>query len=81
MFVELPDDAVDGLAAAVRFHRWSRGEHGTVIRLVCSWATDTSTVDRLLDEVRRALAPSNATETPPGEARESGAMPGTGYGA
>jgi threonine aldolase len=65
VFVELPDDAVDRLAAAVRFHRWSRGERGTVIRLVCSWATDEATVDRLVDEVRWALAPPTASEIPP----------------
>lgn len=55
VFVELPGDAVERLAAAVRFHRWSRSESGTLIRLVCSWATDDATVDRLVDEVRRAL--------------------------
>ncbi|MGA9113798.1 MAG: hypothetical protein WB802_08395, partial [Candidatus Dormiibacterota bacterium] len=66
VFVELPGDAVDRLAAAVRFHRWSRGAHGTVIRLVCSWATDEATVDRLIDEVRWALAAPPASEVPPG---------------
>ena len=81
VFVELPGDAAARLATAVRFHVWSRGERGTLIRLVCSWATDDATVDRLIDEVRRALAPSTATETPPGEAPESGTMPGTAHGA
>ena len=81
VFVELPGDAAARLATAVRFHVWSRGERGTLIRLVCSWAADDATVDRLIDEVRRALAPSTATETPPGEAPESGTMPGTAHGA
>ena len=66
VFVELPGDAVGRLAAAVRFHVWSRGERGTLIRLVCSWATDEATVDRLVDEVRWALAPPTASEIPPG---------------
>ncbi len=57
VFVELPGDAAARLAAAVRFHVWSRGESGTLIRLVCSWATNGAAVDRLIDEVRRALAP------------------------
>ncbi|MGO8687067.1 MAG: threonine aldolase family protein [Candidatus Dormibacteria bacterium] len=66
VFVELPADAATRLAAAVRFHIWSRGERGTLIRLVCSWATDEATVDRLIDEVRRALAPTTAAKAPPG---------------
>ena len=66
VFVELPGDAVGRLAAAVCFHVWSRGERSTLIRLVCSWATDEATVDRLVDEVRWALAPPTASEIPPG---------------
>jgi threonine aldolase len=66
VFVELPADTATRLAEAVRFHVWSRGEGGTLIRLVCSWATDEASVDRLVDEVRRALTPATATETSPG---------------
>jgi len=76
VFVELPDDAAARLAAAVRFHLWSRGERGTLIRLVCSWASDEATVDRLIGEVRRALAPSSAGEMPPGRLPAAGGAPG-----
>ena len=81
VFVELPDDAATRLATAVRFHVWSHGERGTVIRLVCSWATDEATVDRLIDEVRGALAASTGTATPPGEVRETGGTARAGSGA
>jgi threonine aldolase len=81
VFVELPGDAAARLAAAVRFHVWSRGERGTLIRLVCSWATDEATVDRLIDEVRGALAASTGTATPPGEVRETGGTARAGSGA
>jgi threonine aldolase len=76
VFVELPGDAATRLAAAVRFHLWSRGGHGTVIRLVCSWATDDATVDQLIDEVRVALAASDATEVPPGAVRGAAGIEG-----
>jgi threonine aldolase len=56
VFVELPTDAAARLAAAVRFHVWSHKEGRTVIRLVCSWATEEAAVDQLIDAVRRALA-------------------------
>ena len=51
-----------------------------MIRLVCSWATDEATVDRLIDEVRGALAASTGTATPPGGARGTGGTAEMGFG-
>lgn len=56
VFVELPNAAVDRLREDVGFHIWSRGTESSLIRLVCSWATDESAIDELLAGVRRALA-------------------------
>ncbi|HXZ99641.1 MAG TPA: beta-eliminating lyase-related protein [Candidatus Binatia bacterium] len=56
VFVELPNGAVERLAAVAGFHIWTRGEQTSLIRLVCSWATDDSAVDGLLANVRQALS-------------------------
>jgi threonine aldolase len=56
VFVELPSDAVERLSREAAFHVWSRGPERSLIRLVCSWATDDAAVDGLLAGVRRALA-------------------------
>ncbi len=57
VFVELPNDAVERLGREAGFHVWSRGPESSLIRLVCSWATDDAAIDDLLDGVGRALAP------------------------
>jgi threonine aldolase len=57
VFVELPTEAVARLAESHHFHVWSSGERTTLIRLVCSWATEDQAVDELLAAVRRALSP------------------------
>ncbi len=56
VFVELPSDAVERLSREAAFHVWSRGPERSLIRLVCSWATDDAAVDGLLAGVRRAPA-------------------------
>ncbi|MGA8016920.1 MAG: aminotransferase class I/II-fold pyridoxal phosphate-dependent enzyme [Candidatus Dormiibacterota bacterium] len=55
VFVDLPGDAVVRLAETVQFHVWSPGERTSLIRLVCSWASDDASVDELLAAVRTAL--------------------------
>jgi len=56
VFVELPNEAVGRLAALAGFHVWTRGEQTSLIRLVCSWATDDAAVDGLVTDLRQALA-------------------------
>jgi len=55
VFVELPNAAVGRLAALAGFHIWTRGERTSLVRLVCSWATDDAAVDGLLADIREAL--------------------------
>jgi threonine aldolase len=55
VFVELPNPAVERLAQLAGFHVWSRQERTSLIRLVCSWATEEVAIDQLLGDVREAL--------------------------
>ncbi|MGA2282717.1 MAG: beta-eliminating lyase-related protein [Candidatus Dormibacteria bacterium] len=80
VFVELPCDAVARLAESVRFHVWSGGERTSLIRLVCSWATDDAAVDGLLADVRQALAPPAASDAGGGSVPGAGGMAGRGLG-
>lgn len=51
VFAQVPSKNVESLAQRFLFHRWSESEDGqrTTIRLVTSWATSQTNVDRFLE--------------------------------
>ena len=52
VFPILPDNKIAELQKYFKFHVWEKAdENSSVIRLVCSWATDESEVDKLIGMV------------------------------
>lgn len=53
VFVHIPDDILPLLEERIRFYEWEKVDGHTVVRIVTSWATDETQVEKLNQWVRQ----------------------------